>query len=199
LNKDPNNCGHCGHVCSSAHGVGSCNGGVCQIACESGYGDCNSGGALDAGVPDDGCETKLNVEDSGGNVPNCGACGASCQRRAFTRVNLDQCGLGVCSRDCAPSEGDCNNDRNDPGCTGSGCGCETYLGTDVNNCGACGHVCKGGSCANDTCVCPDTKPKSGSTSCTLSSSVKCGTYATSCTCTCTSGVFKCTDASGKAC
>jgi hypothetical protein len=199
LDTDPANCGHCGHVCSSAHGAPSCNGGVCEIACDAGYGDCNEVTADGGAPPDDGCETKLNVSDSGGNVANCGACGASCPRRAFTSVDLAQCALGVCARNCFPDEGDCNNNRNDPACTGNGCGCETYLGDDVNNCGACGHVCKGGGCGNDTCDCPDAEPKSGTTTCTLASSVKCGTYGTSCSCVCTSGVFKCTDSNGKAC
>jgi hypothetical protein len=199
LNTDPNNCGHCGHVCSTSHGTATCNAGNCQIACDTGYGDCNVGD-LDGGVaPDDGCETKLNVQDSNGNIANCGSCGATCNRRSFTSVSVAQCVLGVCSRDCFAGEGDCDNNRDDPACTGKNCGCETALGADVNNCGACAHVCKGGTCANDTCACPDTKPTSGSTKCTLAGTVKCGTYATSCSCSCTGGVFVCTDSGGKAC
>jgi hypothetical protein len=105
----------------------------------------------------------------------------------------------VCSRDCFAGEGDCDNNRNDPACRASSCGCETYLGNNAANCGACGHVCKGGSCVNQTCECPDSKPTSGSTKCSLASTVKCGPYGTSCTCSCQSGVFKCTDSGGKAC
>ena len=199
LNTDPNNCGHCGHVCSSAHGTPLCNGGSCQIACEAGWGDCNSG-VVDAGTPaDDGCETKLNVLDSGGSVQDCGACGAQCIRRSLTTINLQQCALGVCARDCFSGQGDCDNNRNDPSCGNKTCGCETILGNNVNDCGACGHVCKGGSCASGTCECPDVEPTSGSTKCTLANTVKCGVYGVSCTCACASGVFTCTDAAGKAC
>jgi hypothetical protein len=92
---------------------------VCEADCEAGYGDCNAGSAKN-----DGCETKLNVADSGGNVPNCGACGALCERRAYTSVNLQQCALGVCSRDCIQGAHDCTENRNTPGCSGKTCGCE---------------------------------------------------------------------------
>jgi len=200
LNTDPSNCGHCGHVCSSANGTPRCNGGVCEISCHDGWGDCNANTVQDGGtVPDDGCETKLNVPDSGGSVPNCGACGAACVRRSLTTVDLAECALGVCARTCFAGQGDCDNNRNDPGCRGSACGCETHLGTDANNCGACGHVCKGGACTNSTCECPDTEPTSGTTPCSLASTVICGTYGTSCHCSCASGIFKCTDSAGKAC
>jgi hypothetical protein len=199
LNTDANNCGHCGHVCSSSHGTPSCNGGTCQITCDSGYGDCNEAGVDGGAPPDDGCETKLNVLDSGGSVPNCGACGAACARRGFTTINVAQCALGVCARDCFTGQADCDNNRDNPACNGSNCGCETTLGNNANDCGACGHVCKGGACTNSACECPDAEPKSGSTSCTLAGTVQCGLYGTSCTCTCTSGVFECTDANGKAC
>jgi hypothetical protein len=199
LNTDPFNCGHCGHICSNAHGAPFCNGGSCQITCDAGYGDCNAPSDGDSSAPDDGCETTLNVPDSVGSVPNCGACGAGCTRRAFTTVSLEQCAQGVCARDCIKGEGDCDNNRNDPQCLGSSCGCETLLAGNGADCGACGHACLGGACSNSVCQCPDTKPNSGSTKCTLSASVVCGAYPTSCHCTCKSGLFQCTDASGKAC
>ena len=199
LNTDPHNCGHCGRVCSSTHGAATCNGGSCQIACQSGYGDCNLSNQDGGVAPDDGCETKLNESDSNGNIANCGACGLVCSRRAFTTVNVAQCELGVCSRDCFAGQADCDDNRNTPGCTGKTCGCETTLASDANNCGACGHVCKGGACGAGVCACPDTKPTSGATKCTLPAAVKCGAYATSCTCSCNGGVFMCTDSSGKGC
>ncbi len=118
LATDPLNCGQCGYVCSSAHGKARCNAGTCVTDCEAGYGDCNADGA------NDGCETRLNQPDSGGSVPNCGACGAVCQRRAFTSIDLQQCAQGVCERDCIDGAHDCGNNRNDPGCSGSTCGCE---------------------------------------------------------------------------
>lgn len=119
LANDPLNCGQCAHVCSSAHATARCNAGVCEADCEAGYGDCNAGSAKN-----DGCETKLNVADSGGNVPNCGACGALCERRAYTSVNLQQCALGVCWLDCIQGAHDCTENRNTPGCSGKTCGCE---------------------------------------------------------------------------
>lgn len=123
LNVDPQNCGSCGHVCSSAHGTPRCNAGVCEADCAATYGDCN-GGNNDTPPPNDGCETQLNVPDKNGNVPNCGACGAVCQRRAFTTVNLKKCAEGICFLDCMAGAYDCDNQRNDPTCLHSGCGCE---------------------------------------------------------------------------
>ena len=120
LSSDPLNCGQCGRVCSSLHGTPRCNAGVCQIDCQAGYGDCNA--EVDS---NDGCETELNVVDSGGSVPNCGACGAFCLRRAYTTINLEQCALGVCFRDCFDDGAhDCTNNRNDPTCKDKTCGCE---------------------------------------------------------------------------
>lgn len=86
--------------------------------CDTGYGDCN------ANTSNDGCETKLNVPDAGGSVANCGACGAACIRRSYTTINLQQCALGVCQRDCFQGAHDCGNNRNDPACIGKTCGCE---------------------------------------------------------------------------
>ena len=123
LNTDPKNCGRCGHVCSSAHGTPRCNGGVCEVDCAAGYGDCNRGTG-EVEPPNDGCETQLNLPDSGGSVPNCGACGAVCKRRSYTSVNLQKCAEGVCFRDCWNGAFDCDNQRNDPACSGSACGCE---------------------------------------------------------------------------
>jgi hypothetical protein len=151
LNSDPKNCGACGHVCPAAHGTPTCNGGVCEITCDSGWGDCNRADT-DAGLPPaDGCETKLNVPDSNGNVHNCGACGADCERRSLTTVNLAQCALGICARDCMAGAADCDNNRDVPGCSGRTCGCEVLLADDPKNCGACGHVCASGKCAKDAC------------------------------------------------
>jgi hypothetical protein len=118
LSSDRLNCGQCGNVCSSAHGEARCNAGICVTDCEAGYGDCNGDSA------NDGCETRLNQPDSGGNVPNCGACGALCQRRAYTTINLEQCAQGVCFRDCINGAHDCRDNRNESGCSGSSCGCE---------------------------------------------------------------------------
>jgi hypothetical protein len=200
LQTDPLNCGNCGNACPNSHGTASCNAGICQIRCDTGWGDCNAASEDGGSSPADGCETKLNVPDSTGGVPNCGACGNNCSRRSYTTIDLAECELGTCARDCLYGTGDCDNNRDDPACTGSSCGCEVSFGSNANNCGACGHACKGGACVNDACQCPDSEPKSGSTKCSLASTVSCGAYGSSgCACSCTSGVFKCTDKSGKAC
>jgi hypothetical protein len=117
----------------------------------SGWGDCNRDQADGGQVPEDGCETQLNIPNDAGDVPNCGACGALCKRRALTTVNLAQCALGVCARDCWAGTADCDNNRNQPGCNGSTCGCEIHTASDADNCGACGKVCASGKCAGSKC------------------------------------------------
>lgn len=65
--SDPKNCGTCGKACAgAANAAPSCFVGKCDIACNSGWGDCNTD-------PKDGCEQNL-VSDSN----NCGACGMVC-------------------------------------------------------------------------------------------------------------------------
>lgn len=79
---------------------------------------------------------------------NCGGCGRFC-------VGNEQapaiCTNGVCSLMCPPGTADCNGVVED--------GCEKNLGSDPNNCGACGNVCNGiagqpcvdGRCAVEEC------------------------------------------------
>jgi hypothetical protein len=55
------------------------------------------------------------------------------------------CGGGVCNGTCNAGFADCNANKQVDGC-------ETNLNTNVNNCGACGHVCAGGqSCVAGAC------------------------------------------------
>jgi hypothetical protein len=64
--SDPQNCGLCGHVCSTQGGTPSCVDGVCQISCDGSRADCN----VDIS---DGCEVDLTSDSA-----NCGRCGISC-------------------------------------------------------------------------------------------------------------------------
>jgi hypothetical protein len=77
------NCGACGHACSSANGTPSCNSGVCNIACNSGWANCNL-------YADDGCE--INITNS---VTNCGTCGNDCYSRPH--VTSAGCSSGACT------------------------------------------------------------------------------------------------------
>jgi hypothetical protein len=67
LETDPNNCGACGHVCSSVHGTAACVGGSCTLACTGTFDDCDAN-------PANGCET-----DTAKSATSCGKCGHDCQ------------------------------------------------------------------------------------------------------------------------
>lgn len=140
LKTDPDNCGKCGHECALAHAVPDCSGGECVIAsCSDGYLDCN-------GDPEDGCEINGNTD-----INNCGACGNVCPAlRGSAR-----CVKGECAINCEPGFANCDGDLSN--------GCEKSVLNDVNNCGACGHVCPAQPgftpwCVNGECgetQCPD--------------------------------------------
>jgi hypothetical protein len=129
---DPESCGACGAACPQAHAIPSCAAGVCSLACDPGFGDCD-------GVLANGCET-----DTATSLVDCGTCGTVCV--AFN--GTASCTAGFCALACAPGFGDC--DRNPKN------GCETGTATDVANCGACGHACGSAngsaSCAGGACV-----------------------------------------------
>jgi hypothetical protein len=93
--------------------------------CEPGKASC--GGQL--------CDTDI-VNDKA----NCGKCGNACVGSNATAA----CAEGKCTLACAPNYADC--DHNDT------TGCEAFLQTDVKNCGACGHDCRGTPCVGGACV-----------------------------------------------
>src|SRR5207248_2918111 len=76
---------------------------------------------------------------------NCGGCNAVCSPN---HVAARTCSGGQCNGACAAGFSDCNGDKlND--------GCETATGTDVANCGSCGHACSAAhgvpTCMNGVC------------------------------------------------
>ena len=104
---------------------------ACQSTmCTGTMRDCKNGTA-------DGCET-----DSAIDVNNCGACGNKCPTPANGEA---ACIAGVCGvSNCGTRYRDCNTSASD--------GCEIDTLRDVNNCGACGNVCPGGTNAAAACI-----------------------------------------------
>jgi hypothetical protein len=131
--SDPNNCGACGNVCSSANGTATCTSGSCGIGtCSVGFANCDSD-------PSDGCEININSDPI-----NCGACGNVCVSANGTATCTNgSCGIGTCSAGFA----NCDNNATN--------GCEININSDPNNCGACGNVCSSANgaatCTNGSC------------------------------------------------
>jgi len=129
---DPNNCGACGNVCSSANGTAGCTSGNCGITCNTGYGNCDGNIA-------NGCETNVLT-----SVANCGSCGTVCSPGA--NVSTVACSGGACGiASCNPGYADCDHLFAN--------GCEANILTNANNCGGCGINCQTGQvCTNGSCV-----------------------------------------------
>lgn len=130
LQTDPSNCGACGRPCAATTTTAArCLRGACERSCFAGRGDCNRSDA-------DGCETSLTS-----NAQHCGACNHTCALLNATAA----CVAGTCRvATCAARFADCNARSSD--------GCETSLGTDPRNCGACGSACAAGRrCADGRC------------------------------------------------
>jgi hypothetical protein len=118
--EDARNCGACQHDCGNLpNAVAGCSGAECRIvACVDGFGDCND-------LVEDGCELDVLVA-----VNNCGTCGSPCEpMNAVGACVAGQCTVGSCT----PGFADCDDMAET--------GCESDLGSDVNNCGACGAAC----------------------------------------------------------
>jgi len=118
---------------------GACTAGICQTStCAPGHQDCNHD-------PTDGCEADVATDAN-----NCGACGVACSAAHAASA----CVAGSCTvQACDAGYGDCDGNGAD--------GCETNLGTDVNNCGACatecdaGRTCSDGLCGGGAPTCSD--------------------------------------------
>ena len=124
--SDPTTCGSCSNACPSQNGTATCSGTTCGISCNQGYANCTS-------AP--GCETQL------GTTTNCTACGDSCPAAPANATPV--CTSTGCGFACNPTWGDCDGDGSN--------GCEHDIYNDPENCGACGHVCYGGTCSNGVC------------------------------------------------
>ncbi len=133
LETDAQHCGTCGRACpGGANGDPACRGGVCGLTCNAGFGDCDN-------VASTGCETNLRAA-----IEHCGACGRACRLANAATVCADaSCRIGACNGGFS----NCNGVEAD--------GCETNVGADVSNCGACGRACSlpnaGASCAGGAC------------------------------------------------
>jgi hypothetical protein len=165
LETDRQNCGACGNACKDGE--------VCwkyACGCPPGFTQCG-----------DSC-TRVEID-----TDNCGACGTKCEMPNPGDPNVDAgawtcdggvipehygpiCSNSKCDVGCSDGYGDCNNDP----CSD---GCETYLGNDPKNCGACGNAClPGQGCVLGKCECedPDLKFCAGQCVDVLSNAGHCG-------------------------
>ncbi|MFO0626192.1 MAG: MXAN_6577-like cysteine-rich protein [Polyangiales bacterium] len=131
---DPRNCGVCGRACDTDR---VCSSGVCTFMCRTGLTECSR--------PDGDGGTVRACADVRTDARNCGACGNSC-------MDGYACDNGVCRLRCPELRTACPRPMADAGSTGGGEFC-TNLGSDIENCGACGmrcpfgQLCSGGTCA----------------------------------------------------
>src|SRR5262249_50639097 len=119
-------------ACSAANTSGvSCSAGTCaNTGCLNNYLDCDTSSS-----DSNGCETTPSIN-------NCGGCNIVCSANHIT----PPCSRPVCNRACAPRLAACNNNKQSDGC-------ELAVDSDVNNCGACGVVCRGWQvCRTGKCV-----------------------------------------------
>jgi len=80
LRASTTHCGRCGSACPSGdNGAARCAAGVCQLACNAGFGDCDGRGT-------NGCEVETTRDPA-----HCGACGRPCGAGEI-------CSAGLCTR-----------------------------------------------------------------------------------------------------
>ena len=133
---DVSNCGACARVCSANHVAQLCTSGICNGACATNFGDCNSNKQAD------GCEVQITGVGAV-DVSNCGACGTVCSTNHVTAA----CAAGSCSAGtCAAGYDDCNANKQTDGCE------IQVIGTNANNCGACGNVCSSNHVTSTACA-----------------------------------------------
>lgn len=119
VTTDLDHCGACNRACSNHHGSSLCEEGVCQIACDENFENCNQDLV-------DGCESNLDRD-----VLNCQSCEASCDASsAELTAFCDGAGDGCGETECEPGLGDCDGDGE----------CTDDLGSSMD-CGRCGNEC----------------------------------------------------------
>jgi len=186
--SDPMNCGNCGVACGaglqcvnsacSCAALGAtyqnCNGacidtsmdeancGACGTVCGAGQ-QCTAG-VCACTAPLVACGTPPTCVDPSSNAMFCSATPGTCGTACTTPF----CSAGMCSATCAFTD-----------CSGS---CINTMGTDPQNCGACGMACAvGQQCSAGVCGCG-----AGQTLCngtcvdTMTDPANCGTCGTTC-------------------
>jgi hypothetical protein len=97
----------------------ACTLGQCTGVCDVGWDDCNGD------KRNDGCEQDVRTD-----VLHCGACNNAC---SFAHASASCVDGGCVMGACAMGYENCNATTDD--------GCESFLASDVNNCGSCGASC----------------------------------------------------------
>ncbi len=122
--NDPKHCGSCSTVCEAANGTPDCAGGNCGVACNPGWGDCNSSVA-------DGCETDLTS-----SLDHCGTCATNCANPQPPNVADETCTNSACTiAACAANTYDMNGSYAD--------GCECTDDGIPNACGSATTIAPG--------------------------------------------------------
>src|SRR5581483_3861485 len=129
FNRDPSNCGTCGHACTTANAE-VCVMGQCQLSCGGGTSKC----AIDGGF---GCF------DFAHDINNCGGCGMGCMP-GFRCTAPEGGANGTCTLSCVNGQTVCN--------TVSGDTCVDLQRSD-QHCGKCNSPCDPGfKCDMGTCT-----------------------------------------------
>jgi len=97
-------------------------------ACASEHADCDH-------EPANGCESIVSVD-----TENCGRCGHICG----TDHGKPTCDHRLCRFECEPDYANCDGDDSN--------GCESYLPSDAQSCGACNEPCPAGGNQRPTCT-----------------------------------------------